>query len=98
MDELTGEWRRLYKEELYDLYSSPNTIRGIRCRGKRCTRHVEYVGMRKGAYRVFVWEICEKNRPFGKSRCRWANNIRRFLQEMGWGVYWIYVAQVRDTC
>jgi hypothetical protein len=59
-DELTGEWRSLHKEELYDLYSSPNIIRGTRCRGKRCTRHVEYVGMRKGAYRVFVWEICEK--------------------------------------
>jgi hypothetical protein len=37
-----------------------------------------------------------KNRPFGKPRCRWENNIKMFLQEMGWGVYWIYVAQVRD--
>jgi hypothetical protein len=26
-DELTGEWRRLHKKELYDLYSSPNIIR-----------------------------------------------------------------------
>ena len=29
-DEVTGEWRRLHKEELNGLYSSPNIVRVIK--------------------------------------------------------------------
>jgi hypothetical protein len=29
-DEVTGDWRKLYKEELYGLYCSPNIVRVIK--------------------------------------------------------------------
>jgi hypothetical protein len=31
-DEVTGEWRKLHNEEVYDLYSSPDIIRQIESR------------------------------------------------------------------
>jgi hypothetical protein len=34
-DEVTGEWRKLHKEKLRDLYSSPSIIRIIKSRRMR---------------------------------------------------------------
>jgi hypothetical protein len=34
-DEVTGEWRKLHKEECRDLYSSPSIIRIIKSRRMR---------------------------------------------------------------
>jgi hypothetical protein len=43
-DEVTGGWRKLHKEEIYDLYSSPNIIRLIKSRRLRWEGHVARMG------------------------------------------------------
>ena len=50
LEEATADRSVLHNEELYDLYSSPNTIRLIK-----------------------------------ESRCRWGDNIKTDLQDVGWG-------------
>jgi hypothetical protein len=39
-DEMTGEWRKMHKEELRDLYSSQSIIRIIKSRRMRWAGHV----------------------------------------------------------
>jgi hypothetical protein len=59
-DEVTGKWRRLHNEELYDLYSSPNIVRVIKSRRMRWAGHVARMGEERGVYRVLV------GKPVGK--------------------------------
>jgi hypothetical protein len=40
-DEITGEWRRLHKKELYALYSSQDIFRVIKRRRQRWAGHVD---------------------------------------------------------
>jgi hypothetical protein len=53
-DEVTGDWRRLRNEKLYDVYSSPNIIRVIKSGRLRWVGHVARMGERRGAHGVLV--------------------------------------------
>jgi hypothetical protein len=83
-DKVTGWWRALHTEELYDFYSTPHTFRVNKSR-------------RKNAQSMWhVWEIVQPHRslvrrPDGRrqlGRCRrtWEDNIKKYLQKVG-GVY-----------
>jgi hypothetical protein len=54
------------------------------------------MGEKRNAYRILVCKPEEK-RPLGRPRCRWVDNIKMDLREIGWdGVDWIDMAQDRD--
>jgi hypothetical protein len=48
------------------------------------------------AYRILVGNP-EGKRPLRRPKCRWVDNIKMDLREIGWdGMDWIAVAQDRD--
>ena len=69
-----------HNEELNDLYFSPNIVRGIKVKnevgGACCTNG-------KRCNRVLVWKP-EGKRPLGRPRRRWEDNIKMYLQEVGY--------------
>jgi hypothetical protein len=69
-DEVTGEWRKLHKEELQDLYSPPTIVRVIKSRRIKCTGHVARIGEGIDVYGVLAGKP-EKKRPLGIPRSRW---------------------------
>jgi hypothetical protein len=96
-DEVTGEWRKLHKEELNGLFSLPNIVRVIKSRRLKWTGHVARMGEGRGVYRVLVGKP-EGKRPLGRPRHRWEENIRMDLEEVGCGCEdWIGLAHDRDT-
>jgi hypothetical protein len=54
-DEVTGEWRKLHRGKLHNLYLSPDIIRQIKSRRMRWAGHVARMGEGRNVYRVF-WE------------------------------------------
>jgi hypothetical protein len=95
-DEVTGGWRKLHNEEPHGLYSSPSIVRVMKARRMRWAGHVARMGEMRGAYNILVGRPGGR-RPLGKPRCRWEDNIKMDLREIGFGdMDWIHLAQDRD--
>ena len=97
-DDVTGEWGKLRNEELNDLYSLPNIVRVVKSRRMRWAENVVRMGEDRGVQRVLVGKP-EGERPLGRPRRRWEDNIKMDLQEVGGGRGdWMELAQDRDRC
>ena len=82
-------------EELNDLFSLPNIVRVVKSRRMRWAGHVARMGKGKGVHRILVGKP-EGKRPLGRPRCRWEDNIKMDLQEVGRGGDWMELAHDRD--
>jgi hypothetical protein len=51
----------------------------IKSMGRACSRN----GEKRNAYRILMGKL-ERKRPLGRSRCRWVDNIKMDLREIGW--------------
>jgi hypothetical protein len=85
---VTGRWRKLYNEELYNLQSSPSIIRIVKSRKMELAGH-STTGENRNVCRLLVGNPEEK-RPLGRTRRRWLDDIKMDVgeRECG-GVDWI---------
>jgi hypothetical protein len=63
--------------------------------GNEMGRECSSMGERRGAYRILVGRP-DGRKSLGRPRRRWEDNIKMDLQELGWGVDWIELAQDGD--
>ena len=76
-----GEWRRLHNEGLHSFYCSPNMVRVIKSRILRWAGHVARMEEGRSAFKILTGKPTV-NRPLGRPRRRWEDNIRMELEEI----------------
>jgi hypothetical protein len=86
-EEVTGEWRKLHRGELHNLYSSPDIIRQIKSRRMRSVGHVARTEEERSMYRVWTGKPEGKD-PLERPRRRWEDGIKMDLRDIGGGGVW----------
>jgi hypothetical protein len=87
-DTIIGGFRKLHNEELCNMYSPPIVFKIIN------PRRIGWAGRgKRNACKIFLGKP-EGRQPLGGRRCRWEDNIKMVLGEVGWGdMYRIHLAQ-----
>ena len=73
---------RLHNEELHSLYRSPNIVRVIKSRRFRWAGHVARREEGRSAFKILIGTPT-RQRPLGRPRHRWEDNVRMDLKEIG---------------
>ena len=80
------------------MYRSPNIVRVIKSSRLKWAGHVPRMEEFRSAFKILTGKPTGK-RPLGRPRCRWEDNIRMDLQEIGINAgNWFDSAQDKDYC
>jgi hypothetical protein len=78
----------------HKLLDQQDSIRVMKSRKMSCVGHVARMGDWRGVYRVLVGRP-DRKRPLGRPRSKWEDNIKIYLQEVGWealtGLLWLRI-------
>jgi len=96
-DDVTGKWRRLLNEELYDLYRSSKVIRVIRSRRMRWAGCVARVGEGRGAAELWWGDLRERD-EFECLCVDWRITLKLIFKKWNSGVDWIDMARDLADC
>jgi hypothetical protein len=60
-ENVVGDWTRLNKEKVHNLYASPHIVRVIKSRRMRCARHIARMRKMRNVYNILVGKPEGKN-------------------------------------